>query len=59
MILKDETQLFVWDVAARQQVATWDVQGLNLGLPLLADRAGRVAAHSPSGTQVRVFSLPK
>jgi WD40 repeat protein len=58
-ILKDQTQLFVWDVAAKKQVAAWDVQGLNLGMPLLADRAGKVAAFSQSGTQVRVFSLPR
>ena len=59
VILKDQTQLFVWDVAARQQVATWDVQGLNLGMPLLADRAGKVAAYASGGTQIRIFSLPK
>lgn len=59
VILKNETQLFVWDVAVKQQVANWDVQGLNLGMPLLADKAGKVAAHSSASQQIRVFSLPK
>jgi hypothetical protein len=59
VILEDKTQLFVWDVAAKQQVATWDVQGLDLGMPLLADKAGRVAAYARFGPQIRVFSLPK
>jgi WD40 repeat protein len=59
VILKDQTQLFVWDVAAKKQVATWDVQGFNLGMPLLADKAGQVAAYSSSGPQIRIFSLPK
>ena len=59
VILKDQTQLFVWDVAAKQQIATWDVQGLNLGMPLLADKAGQVAAYASAGPQIRVFSLPK
>ena len=58
-ILMDQTQLFVWDVAAKRQVANWDVQGLNLGMPLLADKAGKVAANSHAGTQIRIFSLPK
>jgi hypothetical protein len=52
-------QLFVWDVAAKQQIATWDVQGLNLGLPLLADKVGKVVAFASAGPQIRVFSLPK
>jgi hypothetical protein len=59
VILKDQTQLFVWDVAAKQQIATWDVQGLDLGMPLLADKAGRVAAYAGAGPQIRIFSLPK
>ena len=59
VILKDQTQLFVWDVAAKQQIATWDVQGFNLGLPLLADKAGQVAAFASAGPQIRIFSLPK
>jgi len=62
VILKDQTQLFVWDVAARKQIATWDVQGYHLGLPLLADKAGQVAAFASAGShgsQIRIFSLPK
>jgi WD40 repeat protein len=59
VILADQTQLFVWDVATKTQVATWDVQGYNLGLPLLADKAGQVAAFSSASPQIRVFSLPK
>jgi WD40 repeat protein len=59
VILKDQTQLFVWDVAAKQQIAIWDVQGLPLGMPLLADKAGQVAAFASSGPQIRVFALPK
>ena len=58
-ILTDQTQLFVWDVAAKQQIAAWDVQGLNLGMPLLADKAGQVAAFATFGSQIRIFSLPK